>query len=641
MKIHSSIGSKERLFEMMGKVNKIQINEVFNPNSVLDFSFEELMKGTLNVVHSNTQATGDESFVELVCTDKEGNSITFSFKADTIQGDQSGVAEISNVSLINFTFDDTTGAETVEMGEETLTQFNAQHASEFLSLISDYVDVEVGEPTEIDELYEEAIKKIDSYPFGGMPERMQTSKAYGDEKPTNPKVRVKSPELDKFEFVDEAIHVKPDVHNTGQKYFNKLDPMTKEVSIMFAKQFIDQQLAAQGLQSFDIPQDKYREEIKRVAIARYEQHLTSMNEEEGKEKSDYPDQMGKKFKPKNQMPKKKKKPQTVVKLGEQFEDDDEYSEIPDLEIPVDKRAKRAAKSDIAQDDADVNFDDTYDFKFNEQYEEDEFDIPELDIPMDKNAEKAARGDIHRDIQSQNIGMDSEEWKHSIKPDMKFTDIVEDEKPETDDVEQIEVDKEEIGDEIKGGKADDKSPQEFDKEQIKMGLKIEMEHTDNPMIAIEIAMDHLSEFPDYYTRLDKMEKEAKSEKSEDGEESEDEELTDRLLGYEPKNVGDEMELEEEDLFGRMGDVFRPDSGSDSTGGNRTKAFKIGEWAVGGIIKVDITGQKVNISALDWNTKQPVQTDVFPISSIGEMDAFLNELTSSYYAEMVLNWINGKS
>ena len=603
MKIHSSIGSKERLFEMMGKVNKIQINEVFNPNSVLDFAFEELTKGTLNIEHTNTQATGDESFVELICTDKEGNSITFSFKADMIQGDQSGVAEISNVRLINFTFDDTTGAETIEMGEEALKQFNAQHATEFLGIVSDYVDVEVGEPTEIDELYEEAIKKIDSYPFGGMPERMQTSKAYGDEKPTNDKVRVKSPELDKFEFVDEGmdeINVKPDTLNTGQRYFDKLQPQTKEMAIMNAKAFIDKQLAARGMQSFDIPQDQYRNEIKRLAIAHYEGYLASMNEEEGKEKSDYPDQMGKKFKPKNQMPKKKRKPQTVVKLGEQFDDED-----------------------------------------------DEFDIPDLDIPIDKNAEKAARSDIHKDMQGQNIGVDSDEWKHSIKPDMKFTDIVEDDKePETDDVEQIEVDKEEIGDKIKGGKADDNSPQEFDKEQIKMGLKIEMEHTDDPMIAIEIAMDHLSEFPDYYTRLDKMEKEAKGEKSEDGEESEDEELTDRLLGYEPKNVGDEVEIDEEDdLFGRMGDVFRPQNVGDA--GNKTKSFKIGEWAVGGIIKVtieknsDVVGGEVSISALDWNTKQPVQGSRFVGTNFASMDEFLNELTSSYYAEMVLNWIKQNS
>ena len=39
----------------------------------------------------------------------------------------------------------------------------------------------------------------------------------------------------------------------------------------------------------------------------------------------------------------------------------------------------------------------------------------------------------------------------------------------------------------------------------MGIKVEMEHTKNESTAEDIAMDHLSEIPDYYTRLDKMEK----------------------------------------------------------------------------------------------------------------------------------------
>jgi hypothetical protein len=35
-------------------------------------------------------------------------------------------------------------------------------------------------------------------------------------------------------------------------------------------------------------------------------------------------------------------------------------------------------------------------------------------------------------------------------------------------------------------------------QLQDGIEIEMEHTDNPEIAKEIAMDHLTERPDYYT-----------------------------------------------------------------------------------------------------------------------------------------------
>lgn len=49
--------------------------------------------------------------------------------------------------------------------------------------------------------------------------------------------------------------------------------------------------------------------------------------------------------------------------------------------------------------------------------------------------------------------------------------------------------------------------EYDPTELEMGIKVEMEHTTNKKLAERIAKDHLSEIPDYYTRLKKMEKEA--------------------------------------------------------------------------------------------------------------------------------------
>ena len=59
--------------------------------------------------------------------------------------------------------------------------------------------------------------------------------------------------------------------------------------------------------------------------------------------------------------------------------------------------------------------------------------------------------------------------------------------------------------------------EFDIEQYRMGLDVELEHgkvdphtnvtNDDPTMTGKIALAHLNEFPDYYTRLDKMEREA--------------------------------------------------------------------------------------------------------------------------------------
>jgi hypothetical protein len=58
---------------------------------------------------------------------------------------------------------------------------------------------------------------------------------------------------------------------------------------------------------------------------------------------------------------------------------------------------------------------------------------------------------------------------------------------------------------------------FDVEQFRMGMDVELEHgtvdsntnvtNDDPLTTGKIALAHLNEYPDYYTRLDKMEDEA--------------------------------------------------------------------------------------------------------------------------------------
>ena len=59
--------------------------------------------------------------------------------------------------------------------------------------------------------------------------------------------------------------------------------------------------------------------------------------------------------------------------------------------------------------------------------------------------------------------------------------------------------------------------EFDVEQFRRGMDVELEHglvdsktnvtNDDPMMTGKIALAHLNEFSDYYTRLDEMEEEA--------------------------------------------------------------------------------------------------------------------------------------
>ena len=53
------------------------------------------------------------------------------------------------------------------------------------------------------------------------------------------------------------------------------------------------------------------------------------------------------------------------------------------------------------------------------------------------------------------------------------------------------------DHLPGGRADKKKPKDFNEKAMEIGQDIEFEHTDNPDIAKEIAMDHLEEFDKYY------------------------------------------------------------------------------------------------------------------------------------------------
>jgi len=66
------------------------------------------------------------------------------------------------------------------------------------------------------------------------------------------------------------------------------------------------------------------------------------------------------------------------------------------------------------------------------------------------------------------------------------------------------------------KKSDVPDSEFDPEQLARGIEVEKEHTDNEDIAKAIAKAHLSEIPDYYTWLNKMEEEAKKAMGEKNE-----------------------------------------------------------------------------------------------------------------------------
>lgn len=76
-------------------------------------------------------------------------------------------------------------------------------------------------------------------------------------------------------------------------------------------------------------------------------------------------------------------------------------------------------------------------------------------------------------------------------------------PQDSDSEDKKI-KDLMEDDIPGGLADEKPELTVRPQEVEMGVEVEMEHTDNPRMAVEIALDHLAEDPEYYTKLKKME-----------------------------------------------------------------------------------------------------------------------------------------
>lgn len=59
--------------------------------------------------------------------------------------------------------------------------------------------------------------------------------------------------------------------------------------------------------------------------------------------------------------------------------------------------------------------------------------------------------------------------------------------------------------LRGGVGDDTDPDDLDQDELELGREHEMEHTDDEDIAEEIAVDHLTEDPHYYTHLAELER----------------------------------------------------------------------------------------------------------------------------------------
>lgn len=531
MKVHKPIGSKERFLEMFQGVTKVRLNEVNTGTmqtgaQLIEKAFSELKNKEANVKQTNSQTSGDANFIEIVTNDREGNEITFTFKVNSQETDQEGVFDIGGASLSQFKIQ--SDSLNVDMPEnmEAVQEFNATHGAEIMDAISEYANFETETASVSDEVYEDAVKLIDKVPYKKGTETIQTNKAYADQKPTNPKLRVDSPQLDKF--VSEEDDYTKDVPmedpladppeataadmaaadaimnpNADDKTIRGIDPYEQEPEFDDVETSPEEQaLFNQAYETLTAAGNEF------PTPDQIEAEVLRMKRESGEEPA---------FEKKRLIP----------KGAEEFYEGEEPNTGAVLDNETIKSVILAAKEQLEADGS----------------------TPSLgDVKVRANQILAA-GEIGTEIQNESEEEQKSDYPDQIGKKFKPKNQMPKKKKKPQSVvkvseeEEIEVDAEvptdtEITEPIEGGVGDDKSASDFNPQQIMIGMGIEMEHTDDPKVALDIALDHLTEIPDYYTRLDKMEKEA------DAEAGGEDEVADELLGFKPHNVGDYANEEEQ-------------------------------------------------------------------------------------------------
>jgi hypothetical protein len=90
---------------------------------------------------------------------------------------------------------------------------------------------------------------------------------------------------------------------------------------------------------------------------------------------------------------------------------------------------------------------------------------------------------------------------------------------------------------------------------------------------------------------------------------------------------------------------------------TKTFKIGEYAAGGIITIEINGKEVTIINKEWDfskgsrrssdqsgakelQRASINIEKNETEAFYNIDDYLNELTTSYFSNKIIEWIKSK-
>lgn len=502
---------------------------VSNSAGLLENEFKKLITDNLDIQDRDTRVVGNDTFVELICSDGSGAKIIFNFKLSSNNTELDNVISVDSGILDSFRYIKE-GQQPINIEAESLQEFNQQHASEIIDVVSEYAGIESDEMA-TDSVYEDAVKLIDKVPYKKGTEQIQTSQAYGDEKPTNPDVRVDSPQLDKF--------VKEDDEDGNPFDYNPEmppDPDGDDSTIT-------------GIDPYDVQDDNTEYETNpekaQLITQAYDNLINAGNVSPTFDEITREANMMKieADRAKGIEPKPVEKTRGIPRGAEQFWEGD----IADIKVSdVVKQSYHTLLSDEKKKQ--------FIFQAQEIIDNDLGSLKST-IPRDvyiKSVKKEALVlfmDSRPEMNEENEKSDyPDQMGKKFKPKNQMpkkkkrpqsvVKLKEDDESEIpNDIEQLASDKEDAGDMIAGGLADEKSPQDYCPVQLAKGLQVEMEHTNNPLIAVEIVMDHLEEDPQYYGDDNEDPDQIAQQQASGDAGNEDSEVTDELLGYKPHNVSD--------------------------------------------------------------------------------------------------------
>lgn len=588
MKINYEYGSKDRLFEMFQKVNKIKLTEDNIKTNILDSAFNDLINNKLNIKQTNNQINGDENLITIVCTDNKGNDIVFKFRLIGLEMGQDDVYTVDKAELIEFNFKSETYELNIPEGNLILNEFNGKYGNNIVNIVADYVDFEKNIVDTLDETIkelEQTSNVVDDYLND---DDIDDNDDFVDDEYTNDELNKKDDDmfelpqeynLDDIELDDEDNEDNITIDNfedyiNNQDFDNKSDE--SNLTLLAYNNLIAKNKTSKNPNysptKFEI--DKEIERIKSVNIKKE------------------PNDKNVKGKFGNMMAKDKKRvypswadmflPENIDKFNISLDKTlvNGFNELPlNQRYEIFNNAKKMLDDELGDKKYKIS-----NIEYLDLLGRKVVDLYKNMLELMNEVEKSGVNDLPTSTiyntfhnlsdESKKIVVDRAKKKLKIKygdrihflPKDRYLNELSREiviivrnglelmNENENDIEQIINNKKKVGEILIGGKGDYKQPTEFNREQIIKGLKVEKEHTNDPMVAIEIVMDHLTEDPEYYTRKETPEQSAQYGAAMDVDDDSDDELTKIILGYKPHNVGESVDVDVDTMYRTIDSVI---------------------------------------------------------------------------------------